>query len=267
MNKLFGFTYHLSMYGVTLIYGVFILMTGLISDKFRDWAYAKTSKSVSRLLLLSAGVKLSWSGRDVIKQLGDRSYIVVVNHVTTLDVPVLMIGLDKHDLSYVYSRYVVCNIPFIGKLVDAAFRAAGWVSIKGDDDSSSALKLLISSARSKTREQGRAHLVIFPEGARSADGSISDFHDGAFYLSLLLGYPIVPVLNHGVFAVHHYKRFSVNPGRIHVEIKEPIEPPKVGRGELRQKAAELRRKVNQIYKDVPNLNLAYEAPGLSETKS
>ena len=211
---------------------------------------------VSKFLLFASGVKLKTKGAHHIKDMKDESYIIVCNHVTTMDVPVLMVGLNKHDIRYVYSIQATDRIPIIGKFVGFAFQILGWISVKyNETDNTNTLKRIINAARQDIKSRGKFHFAIFPEGIRSEDGKINKFEIGAFYLAIILQVPIIPVMTKGVFAVHRYKTFKVNPGEVGVEVLEPIIPAKVSKGEIRREARKLHAKVAEYYKQRPDLNL------------
>lgn len=69
-------------------------------------------------------------------------------------------------------------------------------------------------------EQGRV-VVVYPEGARSRDGVVGDFHSGAARIADKAGVPLVPVAIHGtrdVLPVHG----RVRRGRVLVRFKPPV---------------------------------------------
>lgn len=254
MSFVYGLTYHIYLYFITLIYAIWICLIRLASVRLSDAIMSKTNMPMSKMLLLTAGVKLSSKGREYIEQMEDQSYIIVCNHVTTLDVPVLMVGLNKHNIKYVYSLRAAANIPLIGKFVGIAFNALGWISIKHNTDDTTTLKRVINVARREKSARGKFHFAIFPEGIRTSDGSITDFQEGPFYLSMMLQVPIIPVMTKGIFSVHRFKTFRVHPGRVGVEVMQPIFPPKLEKGQLRTKAKKLCLEVQDIYKQAPDLN-------------
>jgi 1-acyl-sn-glycerol-3-phosphate acyltransferase len=81
-------------------------------------------------------------------------------------------------------------------------------------------------------------VIIFPEGHRTPPGRHVPYHPGVAALYLQLGRPVVPVAhNSGLFWGR--RSFVKRPGRIVVQVLEPIEPG------LDRKAfmAELRRRL------------------------
>ncbi len=90
-------------------------------------------------------------------------------------------------------------------------RDAGAVALRG----------LLKGAQ-KAKADGR-HIVIFPEGTRSAIGAPPDYQPGIAALYRSLDLPVVPVaLNSGVFWPRH--RFIRQPGTLVLEFLPPIVP-------------------------------------------
>ena len=65
-------------------------------------------------------------------------------------------------------------------------------------------------------------IVIFPEGTRSADGTIGPFKKGGLLLSVRSGAPLVPVTLLGTGNIIKKGSGIIKPGRIHIIISPPI---------------------------------------------
>src|SRR5512136_2661890 len=97
--------------------------------------------------------------------------------------------------------------------------AAGYISI--DRDGTRETVEAMNKAALKIREG--ASVVIFPEGTRSADGSIQPFKKGGFTLAVKSKVPIVPVAIAGSREIISKGHWTVSPGDIRVRIGQPIE--------------------------------------------
>ena len=64
-------------------------------------------------------------------------------------------------------------------------------------------------------------VVIFPEGTRSRDGSMQDFHSGAFRLAALAGVPVVPVGLRGTSELLPVHR-ELHRSAVQVRIRSPL---------------------------------------------
>jgi len=70
------------------------------------------------------------------------------------------------------------------------------------------------------RERGISALV-FPEGGRSS-GTLTDFKEGAAYIAIKAGVPLVPIAISGTREVLPMGSLHVRPGRVRLRIGDPI---------------------------------------------
>lgn len=96
---------------------------------------------------------------------------------------------------------------------------------------------LLAAARPALRA-GRC-VVIYPEGTRSIDGEIGEFHSGAVRLARECGVPIVPVAVTGTADVLP-KGGSYRRAPMQVHIGEPVDADRVSVAELREQVMALR---------------------------
>lgn len=82
-------------------------------------------------------------------------------------------------------------------------------------------------------------VVIYPEGTRSTNGELGEFHSGALRLARDCGVPIVPVGVTGTAQVLP-KGGSYRRGSMQVRIGEPVDPGRVSAPQLREKVMTLR---------------------------
>lgn len=104
-------------------------------------------------------------------------------------------------------------------------------------------------------------LVLFPEGERKEGPTVQPLFEGAVYIALKAGVPIVPVGIGGSERVMPKKSKFVYPRKVHVEIGPPIMPPELpesGRlprtvyGEYNERLhAELQRLFDRAMERVP----------------
>jgi 1-acyl-sn-glycerol-3-phosphate acyltransferase len=66
-------------------------------------------------------------------------------------------------------------------------------------------------------------LVIFPEGARSPNGSIQPFKKGGFTLAIKSRVPIIPVSITGSREIMPKEKLTIASGEIRIRIDAPIE--------------------------------------------
>jgi 1-acyl-sn-glycerol-3-phosphate acyltransferase len=79
--------------------------------------------------------------------------------------------------------------------------------------------------------EGGEPLVLFPEGERKSGPVVQPLFDGAVYVALKAGVPIVPVGIGGSERVMPKKARFVYPRKVHLEIGPPLPSPKAAPGE------------------------------------
>jgi len=65
-------------------------------------------------------------------------------------------------------------------------------------------------------------ILIFPEGGRSADGVLHPFKDGAAYIAIKSGAPVVPVAIQGTREILAMHTSTFHRGRVTLRIGDPI---------------------------------------------
>jgi 1-acyl-sn-glycerol-3-phosphate acyltransferase len=146
--------------------------------------------------------------------------IIASKHQSAWDTIAFLTFID--DAAYVIKQELT-QIPVFGWLLSKA----GMVPVDRTAGAK-ALRRMVSTARACLGE-GR-HIVIFPEGTRTAPGERRAYHPGVAALYGQLAVPVVPVaLNSGLF----WPRLSFvkRPGHIVVEILPAI-PPGLARAEF-----------------------------------
>jgi 1-acyl-sn-glycerol-3-phosphate acyltransferase len=98
-------------------------------------------------------------------------------------------------------------------------------------------------------------LVLFPEGERKSGPVVQPLFDGAAYVALKAGVPIVPVGIGGSEAVMPKGAKFIHPSTVHVIVGAPIQPrpsttgTRVPRSAIRDVTAELHATLQQLYDD------------------
>ncbi len=117
---------------------------------------------------------LHWQG---VEQVGAGPYVVVSNHASMMDIPSLL----NLPLSLrIVARRSLFHLPFLGWFMG--------LSRQIPMDSEHPAQALVRCAEELRRG---ISVLIFPEGTRSADGSVGRFRVGAFNLAFETGTPIL----------------------------------------------------------------------------
>ena len=165
----------------------------------------------AKSILIFGRIKVKVTGLSKIDP--TQSFIYMCNHQSNFDIPVLLAHL-KVQFRWL-AKAELFRIPLFG----FAMRRAGYISIDRTDRRSAFASL---KKAADTVRKG-ASVIIFPEGTRSPDGSISPFKKGGFVMALDSGVPIVPVILHGTRSIMPKKQLRIVPGNVVVEITDPID--------------------------------------------
>ena len=180
-------------------------------------------------ILRRGNAQLSASGRHHFTP--GRPHIVMSNHSSILDIPVLM-GAIPGSMRMVM-KHELARVPVWGQ----ALVACGFIAIDRKKRSR-AIKQLEKAKR--VARQG-INVWVSPEGTRARDGLLAPFKKGGFHLAFDLGAPIVPTWIEGAQDIIPPDQFIAIPdGEVHVRFGKPIETAGRGKDELPAVMAEVR---------------------------
>lgn len=119
-----------------------------------------------------------------------RSYVVVANHVSNLDVMACFAALP------IPIRYLAKKELFSIPILAQAMRAVGIVEV---DRGGRAAAIASVNRQSKPVIERGHSLIIFPEGTRSYHGDLQQFKKGAFAIAAAAKMPLLPVTISGTW--------------------------------------------------------------------
>ncbi len=210
----------------------------------------RVARAWARQLLAIGGVRVRVEGLENIEPGG--SYVFVSNHVSFMDTPVLMANIPVQFRFL--AKQGLFQIPFLGNHL----HRAGHIPIPRDDIRGM-LKALTHAAEIVQRR--RICLVIFPEGGRTHDGlGLQEFKDGAAYLAVKSGVPVVPVGLLGMEQILPMGSVHVRSGRATLRIGKPVPTAGLSLKEHKALTDELRRKVAAL-SEQPLAESSLSAPG------
>ncbi len=170
----------------------------------------------SRLMCWLAWVRVSVEGRENIDP--RTSYVFVANHQGAYDIFTIY-GWLHHQFRWMMKKELR-RIPLVGY----ACEVSGQIYV----DNSSPVRLRRTMERAEAQLSSGMSVVVFPEGARTWDGSVRRFKRGAYTLAMEFSLPVVPLTIDGAFHVlPRFRRFP-RPGHIRLTIHKPILPPAEG---------------------------------------
>jgi 1-acyl-sn-glycerol-3-phosphate acyltransferase len=165
----------------------------------------------SRILLAVSGVKVIAEGVEKLDP--EKGYVLVSNHSSYFDIPVIMASLPVQFRFF--AKQGLFRIPFLGTHLQ---RAGHIPVIRGDARAS--LKSMSEGAR-MLRERNLS-VLVFPEGGRTVD-HLAEFKEGTAYIAIKAGVPAVPIGLEGMRNILKMHTGYVYPGTVHLRVGDPIE--------------------------------------------
>ncbi len=193
----------------TIVMGTISLVTALWDDDGRQ--QLAVARAWARSLLWFAGARVKVVGLEKLDPRG--SYVVCPNHVSYMDTPILLTHI-RVNFRFLAKKELF-SIPFLG----GHLKRAGNISVPLDDPRA-ALKVLTEAGHAM-KKRGLS-MLVFPEGGRSETGELQEFRDGAAYLAIKGGVPVVPVAIVGIREVLPMHSNHIRPGSVTLRIGDPI---------------------------------------------
>jgi 1-acyl-sn-glycerol-3-phosphate acyltransferase len=216
----------------------------------QDWA-SKAFYAFARSLVVAftrLWTRTTVEGREHVPRTG--AFVLAPVHRSNMDTPIVACVTRR-------------RLRYMGKDTMWKYRPTGWLFsalggfpvVRGTADRE-ALQRCIA-----VLEAGEP-LVLFPEGERKSGPTVQPLFDGAAYVAIKAGVPIVPVGIGGSEAVMPKGARFIRPRKVHVIVGEPILPPvsgKATRSAVRQVTAELHATLQRLF-DEANARVAGRRP-------
>jgi 1-acyl-sn-glycerol-3-phosphate acyltransferase len=166
-------------------------------------------------------------------------YIVAPSHRSLLDIPIAA-SITQRRI-----RFMAKESLFKTKFGASLFGALGAIRVERGTTDRGALR-----ASQAALEAGEP-LAIFPEGTRREGPVLGELYDGAAYVALKLGVPIVPVGIGGSEQILATQKVLPRLHKVRIVVGEPVRPAAavgtVKRAEVRAVTAELRDRLQRCF--------------------
>jgi 1-acyl-sn-glycerol-3-phosphate acyltransferase len=225
-----------------IILATIVLGTANLAVSFFDHTGRKQvaiARFWSRVIIRIAGVKLTIEGLEKIDP--DGSYVFASNHVSYMDTPVVL-GHIPVQFRFLAKKSLF-SVPFLGYHL----KRAGHLSVPRENPRQ-ALKTMAEAGRI-IKERGIS-VLIFPEGGRSLEG-LKPFKEGAAYIALNAGVPVVPVALKGTLQVLPMHSLNVRPGHVTMRIGDPIPTEHLTPKDRGALTAEMHARVAELLDETP----------------
>lgn len=155
-------------------------------------------------------VPISYEGQENMPKV---PAIIIANHQSSLDIP--LVGLTFAGSPHIWLARKELMNTLVLRWILTVF--AKVVDVHSTRSAAVALRSVIVLA-----QKTNAHVVLFPEGSRSLDGSLQSFFDGYVLLAKKLHRPVVPVFIHNVCNVYPRGSFFIKRVPIQVVVGKPM---------------------------------------------
>lgn len=215
----------------TIFMGTLSILASLVDGSGRT--QHRLARIWGKILLAVSFIRVRVEGLEKLDP--DASYVFVSNHASYMDIPAILSALPQQFRFF--AKKGLFKIPFLG----THLKRAGHFPV---DRSNARNSLKSMSEGAKHIAERKISLLLFPEGGRSPVG-LRDFKEGAVYIAIKAGVPIVPMALVGMREKLPMHSIHIKSGRVTLRIGDPI--PTYGmkladRAELNQKIyGEVRR--------------------------
>lgn len=171
----------------------------------------KTARVWARSLLRIAGVKVKVEGLE--KLTPGTSYVFASNHLSYMDTPVILTHIPA-DFRFM-AKDGLFKIPLLGTHLGQA----GHIPVPREDPRAAVKTMTLAADIIRSRN---ISILIFPEGGRSHDGVLHPFKDGASYIAIKAGVPVVPLAISGTREILAMHSATFHRGKVTLRIGDPI---------------------------------------------
>lgn len=214
---------------ITLFFGIISYVVSFFDPEGRR--QASLAGVWARTLLAACGVKVIVEGADLLQPQG--SYIFISNHLSYMDTPSILAHISVQFRFL--AKLGLFQIPLLG----GHLTRGGHIPVPRQDPRAS-VKTMQTAA--EVIQKKKISLLIFPEGGRSHDGVLKSFKEGAAYIAIKAGIPVVPMVLLGTQNILPFGAAIVQSGTVRIRILEPIPTTNMvlkDRGVLTQQVREL----------------------------
>lgn len=163
-----------------------------------------------RILLAVSFIRVRVDGLEKLDP--DANYVFVSNHSSYMDIPALLASLP-YQFRF-FAKKGLYKIPFLGWHL----HRAGHLMV---DRSNARNSLKSMSAGARIVAERGVSVLLFPEGGRTKVG-LRDFKEGAAYIAIKAGVPVVPVAIVGMRELLPMGSIHLRSGRALLRVGAPI---------------------------------------------
>ena len=165
-----------------------------------------------KLLLAVSFIRVRVEGMEKLDRRAN--YVFVANHSSFMDIPAILSRLP-YQFRF-FAKTGLFQIPFLGWHL----RWAGHLPV---DRSNARASLKSMSEGAKLIARAHISMLLFPEGGRSRpDQGLREFKEGAVYIAIKAGVPLVPMALVGLRELLPMGSGHIRSGTVTLRIGDPI---------------------------------------------
>ncbi len=138
-------------------------------------------------LVFHIGFRVRTEGRENLKKVQTRGYILAPNHISAIDPVFVIITRFWGRRMIVFAKKELFEI---NAFLSWFFRCAGAMCVRGTKEEAAVIDETVA------RCQNGESLLIFPEGTREKDGTFLQLKSGLFVIAAAAAVDVVPVRIH-----------------------------------------------------------------------
>lgn len=138
-------------------------------------------------IVFHVGFRVRTEGRDNLKRIRTRGYILAPNHISAIDPVFVLITRFWGRRMIVFAKKELFEI---NAFLSWFFRCAGAMCVRGTKEEAAVIDETVA------RCQNGESLLIFPEGTREKDGTFLQPKSGLFVIAAAAAVDVVPVRIH-----------------------------------------------------------------------
>lgn len=211
----------------TIVLGTLSIISSLVDRS--GWFAHGCARVWSWLILATTGVELEISGVERVDR--QTTYVFAANHQSIYDIPILFWALPFQVR--ILAKDSLGRFPFLGWHLSRS----GHVLVDRRNPGASVFRQVAQLMRAGVS------LMVFPEGTRSVDGSLGPFKGGTFLMAIEHGLAVVPVAIDGSRLVMRKGRLMTCPGRVTLQVFDPIPTTGLTRDHARRLSEQVRQTI------------------------
>ena len=192
----------------TIVMGTLSIITSLFDGS--GHSQHRVARIWAKMLLAVSFIRVRVEGLEKLDPNGN--YVFVSNHQSLMDIPAILSRLP-HQFRF-FAKQGLYSIPFLG----THLKRAGHLPV---DRSNARNSLKSMSAGAKMIVERKISALLFPEGGRAPNG-LRVFKEGAAYIAIKAGVPIVPIALDGMRELLPMESIHIRSGSVVLRIGEPI---------------------------------------------